>query len=816
VRTGDDRSATTADAGPALCRLCGTRLRDPRAGERGFCCEGCSRVHEVLAQLPEAEHAAYVAAAQRLGLVPTEGGGVAPASPQSALPSDPAAEKEERFRIAGLWCPSCSWVAEQILCSQRGVRAAQVDFFTSTAAVRYDLRCASPAALRELLSPLGYQLESLGEPQRDRASRAATLSFVACAVITMNLMSLATVRYFERLGVLDTVPPVLGWVELALTLPVLWIGYRPMVRRAWAGLRHGAANMDLLLAIGVTAAFVLSGAALVLGRPDIYFETCAGLVTIQLLGRMVEARLRDRAAAELTRLLRMPITRVRRLNAAGDVEFAELGAVSLGDRLRFEVGDLVPVDGTLDSERALLSEAVLTGEPAPVGKVRWSAVIAGSTVVDAPIELCVTRSYEHTRLCQVAAAVGQALRQAEGRLRSADRVSAVFVPVVLLGALGVWLARWWLGGWALAASPDGWFPSVAVLAVACPCAFSLAGIAAITAATGHLLQRGILVREPTQLEDLHRVRHLLLDKTGTVTRATMQVERLAWRERPHPELLASVLGAEQGSRHPVAEAIVAYLRAELSAADQIRARVDADGDASMAVPRAVPGVGRRLALPEGELGVGSARLFREPFSPPELAARHTAVWFGLGATAEGCFLLSDTLSPEAAGAADALRRSGLVLELVSGDRQATTEWAARELGVATARGDLSLDDKLALVRAHRAAGREIGFVGDGTNDALAMSEATVSIAVARATDQALAASGFVLLGGRLDALPTLFAVGRKLRRVVAQNTLWAFAFNVAFVPVAAAGRLVPLAAMALMLLSSSAVLLSSLRMSRGA
>jgi cation transport ATPase len=529
VRTGDDRSATTADAGPALCRLCGTRLRDPRAGERGFCCEGCSRVHEVLAQLPEAEHAAYVAAAQRLGLVPTEGGGVAPASPQSALPSDPAAEKEERFRIAGLWCPSCSWVAEQILCSQRGVRAAQVDFFTSTAAVRYDLRCASPAALRELLSPLGYQLESLGEPQRDRASRAATLSFVACAVITMNLMSLATVRYFERLGVLDTVPPVLGWVELALTLPVLWIGYRPMVRRAWAGLRHGAANMDLLLAIGVTAAFVLSGAALVLGRPDIYFETCAGLVTIQLLGRMVEARLRDRAAAELTRLLRMPITRVRRLNAAGDVEFAELGAVSLGDRLRFEVGDLVPVDGTLDSERALLSEAVLTGEPAPVGKVRWSAVIAGSTVVDAPIELCVTRSYEHTRLCQVAAAVGQALRQAEGRLRSADRVSAVFVPVVLLGALGVWLARWWLGGWALAASPDGWFPSVAVLAVACPCAFSLAGIAAITAATGHLLQRGILVREPTQLEDLHRVRHLLLDKTGTVTRATMQVERLAWR-----------------------------------------------------------------------------------------------------------------------------------------------------------------------------------------------------------------------------------------------------------------------------------------------
>ena len=221
-----------------------------------------------------------------------------------------------------------------------------------------------------------------------------------------------------------------------------------------------------------------------------------------------------------------------------------------------------------------------------------------------------------------------------------------------------------------------------------------------------------------------------------------------------------------------------------------------------------------MTTPGGELGVGNATLFRSPFAPADLGARHTAIWFGVNEQAEGCFLLSDPLAPGAAAAMASLRDAGLDLELVSGDRHATTEWAAAELGIGAAQGDLSLEDKVALVRARQADGGAIAFVGDGTNDALAMSEASASIAVARATDEALAASGFVLLGGKLGSLPALFAIGRKLRRIVVENTLWAFAFNVAFVPVAAAGKLVPLAAMALMLVSSTAVLLNSLRMRR--
>ena len=781
------------------CRLCGARLRDPTARERGFCCEGCARVHEVLAQLPAERHAAYVAAARRLGLVPEADGPPARLEPTPSLPPDRAAEKEQRFRVAGLSCPSCSWVAEQILRSERGVLAARVDFFTSAAAIRYDLRRTSPDGLRELLAPLGYGLEPWVEARAERSSRSTTLAFVASAVITMNLMSLATARYFERLGLIDAVPQKLEWVELALVLPVLWIGFVPMVRRAWAGLRRGTATMELLLAIGVGAAFVLSCAGVVLARPDVYFETCAGLVTIHLLSRMVEARLRDRAAAELGSLLHLPVTRVRRVAPTGQLEFSTVDGVATGDRLRFEVGDVVPFDGTVAEGRApvMMSEAVLTGEPAPVAKALGSSVIAGSAVVEGPLELCVTRRYQDTRLHQVACSIAEGLRRAESTLRSADRVSTAFVPAVLLCALAVWLGRWWLGGWAVARSAEGWLPSIAVLAVACPCAFSLAGVSAITAATALLLRKGVLVREPAQLERLHRVSRVVLDKTGTLTSATMRVERLAWRETEHAELLPAVLAAEHGASHPVAEAIGAYLRAER--------RITAELPAPE--PQALLGMGRRLTLPQAELAVGSARLFRDPFVPAELAARHTAVWFGLDGRAEGCFLLSDPLASGAAAAVAALRGAGLELELVSGDRPETTEWAASELGIATAQGGLSLDDKVALVRQRRAGGDEVGFVGDGTNDALAMSEASVSIAVARASDEALGASGFVLLGGKLGALPTLFTVGRKLRRVVVQNYLWAFGFNLAFVPVAA---------MALMLLSSTAVLLNSLRMSRGA
>jgi cation transport ATPase len=315
------------------------------------------------------------------------------------------------------------------------------------------------------------------------------------------------------------------------------------------------------------------------------------------------------------------------------------------------------------------------------------------------------------------------------------------------------------------------------------------------------LRRGILVKEPLQLENLHRTSQIIFDKTGTITDGNMSVEALLWREAPRPELLPLVLAAEEGSVHPVAQALRAYLAEQgVEPAEEAHAVEE------------LPGRGRLLRIGEEPFRIGAAGLFVAPFTPEGATPRHTAVWFGHGGVAAGCFLITDGIKPDARSTASGLRELGLGLEILSGDRQEVCDWVAREMGISQAAGGVSLQEKVEHVRRKREAGLEVSFIGDGTNDALAMGEASSSVALARSTDEALSASGFVMRQGRLSRLVELFSSGRKLHGVIRLNYVWAFAFNTIFIPVAAAGRLTPLAAMLLMLVSSAGVLLNSLRM----
>ena len=781
---------------PHECALCHAPVR----GGGEFCCAGCARVWDVLQRLDERAGSEYLAAARRLGIVPDDGA-ERPAAGTPALPPDPEARRDERFEVGGLTCPSCSWVLEQVLASSPGVEAAAVDLFTETASVRLDLRRTSADRLIALAAPLGYALRPVADEGRGAAGRGLTLSFVVCAVLFVNMMSLSTLRYAEGLGWLADVPAYLSWVELAMLVPVLGLGWLPMLRRAAAGLRAGRPTMDLLIGVAVGAATVLSLAALLTGRRDLYFETAAGLTTIALLSRMIEARLRDRAFVDLVRLMRLRVRRVRLLTATGQEDFAGVEGIDPGDVVRFLPGEQVPFDGVVGGGAARVSEAVLTGEPRPLPKVRGDRIVAGSLVIEGTLDLAVTRGFAETRLHEVTERVGAALAEAQGALRSADRLAARFVPAVLALALAVWVVRWLVHGAAYALGPEGWFPSVAVLAVACPCAFSLAGVAALTAAIGALLRRGVLVGSAVQLERLRSVRRIVFDKTGTLSEGAMTVDRVVWRGGERPELLARVLASEDGCFHPVAGALRAWL-----------ARRELPQGPAPGTARDVPGRGRVVPFGDGELLLGARSLFADPFDPPGLRPSETAVWFGEAGRAEGCFLLADRLRGEAAGVLARLREAGYALELLSGDRSEVTAWTAAELGIAEARGGASLDDKVARVRELEAAGERVLFVGDGTNDALAMAEATAGLALARSTDEALAAAGFVALDGTLDALPDLLRTGERLGRVIRANYAWAFGFNAVFVPVAAAGALVPLAAMLLMLASSTAVLLSSLRL----
>lgn len=784
------------------CRLCKAPLKGAPSATGDFCCHGCARVYEVLQGLDESAGAVYLEAARKLGIIP---GGPAPQRPAKTPEpvSDPSALKEERYHAAGLFCPSCSWVMEQVMSSVPGVQSVKVDFFSSSCLVGYDLRRASLDRFQEVLKPLGYGLSAIDLQQASSSGRRATLDFAICGVLFMNLMSLAILRYSESLGWLDRVPPLVKWLELLLTLPVLAIGWLPMARRAWVQLVHGRAGMDFLISLGAGAAFLLSLVALWSGRADIYFETSAGLVTISLLSRMIEARLRDKAYSDLARLMRLECTCVRKPEGDDKYSYPEVNAVQPGDSLLFFAGEMIPFDGTSQSAEVYVSEAMLTGESAPVKKVSGDRMVAGSTLTEGALNLRVIRRFNETQLHEITQSLQSSLARQESRLNSADRIAQWFAPLVLLFAVAIWIIRGLNWGWAAALTPPAWFPSVAVLAVACPCAFSLAGVAAVTAATGSLLRKGILVKETAQLETLHTIKRIIFDKTGTLTRGAMRVERLCWRDKERrPLLLPLLLAAEEGSPHPVAAAIRQFLQEEAP-----RIAVAAGGELED-----LPGQGRKMTVEGRCFCVGAQALFSELFPLSGVAVNHTLVWFGMDGKAEGCFVLADPLRSEAQDAVAWLARQNYELELLSGDRQSVCDWIGSQLGIDNCRGEVSLEQKLQIVADYQEKETSVAFVGDGTNDALALAQARLSIALSHSTDEALAASGFVLLQGKLDSLPTLLRAGKKLARVVRDNYVWAFAFNTVFIPVAALGHLTPLVAMLLMLVSSTAVLLNSLRL----
>jgi len=308
------------------------------------------------------------------------------------------------------------------------------------------------------------------------------------------------------------------------------------------------------------------------------------------------------------------------------------------------------------------------------------------------------------------------------------------------------------------------------------------------------------------LESLHKVDHVMFDKTGTLTEGNMRVVQLAWREKAKPDLLPHVLEAENGSFHPIAHAVRVFLHS-----NNVSISTTAISDR---VVKDLPGSGRMLLCEGGTFFTGSASLFSDPFKPQHLKPYHTLVWFGFEGEAEGCFLITDQIRDGTVETVNHLQRDGYQLELLSGDRGDVCSWIGSELHFKSWQGDLTMEDKVSMVKSREKEGRTSVFVGDGTNDALAMNTAPVSIALAKSTDEALAASGFILLKGDPRQLLELFRTGRKLGKIIRLNYFWAFLYNTLFIPVAASGRLTPLMAMLLMLVSSTSVLINSLRIKR--
>ena len=767
----------------------------------GMTCASCvRRVEKALRAVPGVQDASVNLA--------TEAASVAGTAPLAALQAAvqkagyQLREHSLRLDIEGMSCASCVGRVEKALLKLPGVSAAEVNLATESAQVSL-LAGTDPEPLLQAVRKAGYQAR-LHDAQAARAEPAPAWRSGSGPVWVAAALSLPLVlpMLVQPFGLHWMLP---GWLQLLLATPVqFWLGAR-FYRTGWAALRAGSGNMDLLVALGTSAAFGLS-LWLMLGGGSghaLYFESAAVVITLVLLGKWLEARAKRQTTAAIRALQALQPETARVLREGREQELP-LVALRLGDTVLVRPGERIPVDGELLEGSGPVDESLITGESRPVDKVPGARLLGGSVNGEALLRLRCSALGAESTLARIARMVEQAQGHKAPVQRLVDRVSAVFVPVVVLIAL-LTLLGWGLarGDWERAL-----LNAVAVLVIACPCALGLATPAAIMAGTGVAARRGILIKDAAALEQAHRVNLVAFDKTGTLTLG-----------RPHlvaqegePELLRLAAALQAGSEHPLARAVrEAAQDLALPAASDLQA---------------VAGRGLRARVEGLELALGSSRYMRElgveltpllPRAEGLQAEGHTVSWLAsLGETPRliGLLAFGDALKPEAAQAVNALHAQGLRTALVSGDNRGAAERVARALGIDELRAEVLPEDKARIVAELRASGSVVAMVGDGINDAPALAQADVGLAMATGTEVAMAAAGITLMRGNPALVADAIAVSRKTYAKIRQNLFWAFVYNLVGIPLAALGLLNPMIAGAAMALSSVSVLGNALLLSR--
>ncbi|HEX8054608.1 MAG TPA: heavy metal translocating P-type ATPase [Thermoleophilaceae bacterium] len=727
--------------------------------------------------------------------------------------------------IAGMTCASCANRIERRLNKLDGV-SASVNYATERATVDYDPAAVETTDLVAAVEAVGYQaVLPEDEPGADEPERDDTAPLRRRLIVTALLsapvlaLSMIPALQFDRWQ----------WLVLQLATPVVLWGAWPFHRAAWANLRHFAATMDTLVSVGVLTAWTWSLYALFLGDagetgmtmsldliPDarggtheIYLEVASVATTFILAGRYFEARAKRRAGAALEALLELGAKDAALLEADGSERRVPVEQLRPGSRFVVRPGEKVATDGVVEEGRSAVDMSMLTGESVPV-EVEPGAEVAGATVnAGGRIVVRATRVGADTALAQIARLVTDAQSGTAPVQRLADRVAGVFVPGVILlaiGALGFWLGAGEGLGFAMTAA-------VAVLIVACPCALGLATPTALMVGTGRGAQLGLLIKGPEVLEATRRVDTIVLDKTGTVTTGRMTLVDVALAEGVDRAEALRVAGAvEDASEHPIARAIADAARGELGELAPVRdfANVAGLGVEGTVEDRAVI-VGRPALLAERGLALPAA--LTTALRDAEARGR-TAVVAGWAGAARAVLVVADSVKPTSAGAIRRLRELGLRPILLTGDNETTARAIAAEVGIEDVIAEVLPSGKAEVVERLRAEGHVVAMVGDGVNDAPALAAADLGLSIGTGTDVAIEASDLTLVSGDLRAAVDAIRLSRRTLTVIKQNLGWAFGYNVAALPLAAAGLLNPLIAGAAMALSSVSVVLNALRLRR--
>jgi Cu+-exporting ATPase len=728
--------------------------------------------------------------------------------------------------IEGMTCSSCANRVEKRLNEIDGVEAT-VNFATERANVSFDPRRVGAEDLVEAVGETGYAArlpaaeqeaaeEDGGDPTDSLRRRLLISAALSVPVLLLSMIEPLQFRNWQ-------------WLSLQLAAPVVLWGGWPFHRAAWQNLRHGAATMDTLISVGTLAALGWSLVALFFldaGTPgmtmpfelftsrgaaadQIYLEVAAVVTTFILAGRYFEARAKRRAGAALAALLDLGAKDVAVLDEDGEERRIPVEQLGSGERFVVRPGEKVATDGTVESGSSAVDRSLLTGESVPVEVSPGDEVIGATINVGGRLIVRATRVGQHTALAQIGRLVTAAQSGKAPVQRLADRVSGVFVPIVIAlsaGTLGFWLGNGAGAGFAFSAA-------VAVLIIACPCALGLATPTALLVGTGRGAQLGLLIKGPEVLESTRTIDTVLLDKTGTVTSGEMALASIHLADGVEEGEVLRIAGAlEDASEHPIAQAIAARAKRELPALPAVEQFANHPGLGVQGLVDGHAAIAGRVAFLADRAMQLPAQL--EAARQEAEARGRTAVAVGWDGEARALLVVSDTVKPSSRAAIEQLRGLGLRPVLLSGDNEATARAVAAEVGIEEAIAEVLPAEKAAVVGRLQSEGRIVAMVGDGVNDAPALAQADLGLAIGTGTDVAIEASDITLVSGDPRAIGDAIRLSRRTLATIRANLFWAFAYNVAALPLAAAGLLNPLIAGATMALSSVFVVSNSLRLRR--